>query len=347
MFEKSINYLLANACVSIRYLVHRDMLKVPISDPLMQNMQGEILQQKTVQKHLSAQHPDGWIGHELHGGNGMDNHIGTLLALGVEKDNPHIQKALQALLTPEIAGQHKNWFPGGEALDADGRGGNRSIIACILATAHVPEDTPPLSDEIQLALSHLSGALQHKSIDDFSVSGKRQRYSKPHVKFPGENHIYILANTHHWQTEENLQMVKKAITHCYSLMKDVEGSITFCKPKEYGGGFVGPFNFNWKTLNPIDISDFHRIVNNPNRYNFGFWLRSMTRHPKWALQTTQPYELLYELIDSDTLMDFMTDDALKGFRHISGIEPHWKSKTSVKCDVTFAVLKACWSVLEV
>lgn len=347
MFEKSINFLLANACINIRYLVYRDMLKTPINDPVMQDMQAEVLQHLMVQKHLVAQHPDGWLGHELHGGDGMDSLIGVLLRLGVEVDNPNIQKALKALITPEIAKQHKNWFRGGEALDADGRGGNRSVIAGILAVARVPEDTPPLADEIQLSFSHLSGALQHQSIDDFSVAGTKQRYYKLHAKFPGGNHISLLTNTRSWQTDENLQTAKAAMVHCCSLMKNVEGGITFRKPKEYGSGLVGPFNFGWQALNPIDMSDLCRIIDNPYRYNFGFWLRVITELPKWAMQTTQPYVVLTELLETDTLMDIMTDDALKGFRHISGIEPHWINKDTVKCDLTFAVLKACWPVLAV
>jgi hypothetical protein len=311
----------------------------------MQDMQAEILLQKTVQKHLAAQHPDGWLGHELHGGDGMDGHIGALLGLGVEADNLHIQKALKALLTPEIATQHKNWFRGGEALDVDGRGGNRAVMAGILAAARIPEGTPPLSDEIQLAFCHLSGSLQHQSVDDFSVAGTKQRYYKPHAKFPGGNHIGLLANTRSWQTAENLQTAKAAMFHCYLLMKNVEGGITFRKPKEYGGGFVGPFNFNWRALSPIDMSDLHRIIDSSYRFSFGFWLRGITGLPKWALQTTQPYELLSKMLESDTLMDNMTGDALKGFRHISGIEPHWKNETAVKCDLTFAVRKACRPVL--
>lgn len=122
MFEKTIDFLLGNACVSIQYLVHRDMMKVPINDPLMKKMQAEVMQQPAVQKRLESQHPDGWLGHELHGGDGMDSLIGVLLGLGVEPDSLYIKKAINALTTLEIAQQHKNHFAAGEALDADGRG---------------------------------------------------------------------------------------------------------------------------------------------------------------------------------------------------------------------------------
>lgn len=346
--SKSIDFLLENACVSIRYLVYRDILGTQINDPMMKDMREVVLQQKTVQKHLAAQHPDGWLGHELHGGDGMDCHIGSLLGLGVEVDDPHIQKALNALRTPEIAEQHKNYFAGGAALDADGRGGNKAIIAGILASLREDENNPLIADEINLALKHFKGALNHNCIDDFTIVANdksKTRYYKPNALFPGANHIGLLANTRSWQTDENLQTAKAAMAHCYSLMKNVEGGITFRKPKEYGGGFVGPFNFNWQALNPIEMSDLNRIIDNSYRFSFGFWLRSITGFPQWGLQTTQPYLLLADLLETDTLMNIFTDDALAGFRYISGIEPNWRNNTAVKCDLTFAVLRACWPML--
>ena len=60
-FQKHIDFLLENACPSICYLVNRDMLKIPIDEPIMKDLQSEILHQPNVQKRLAAQHPDGWF----------------------------------------------------------------------------------------------------------------------------------------------------------------------------------------------------------------------------------------------------------------------------------------------
>ena len=345
MFEKIIDYLLDKACISIKYQVHRDMLKTPFDDPMMRTMRAEILQQPMVEKHLAEQYPDGWIGHGLHGGGAIEGHVTAMLGLGVEADSPCIQNAIRALLTPEISNQHMNYFAGGDALDADGRGGNRSIISWILAVARVSEETPPLPDEIRLSFNHLSGALDHQNVDDFSLKGSKCRYYKPQIKFPGANHINLLAKTRSWQTDESLKTAKSAMTHCYLIMKDLDESITFRKPKEYGGSFVGPFNFNWRALDFIDMPDLCHIVDNPFKFYFGFWLRTITGLPHWALQTTRSYELLAELLETDALMNIMTDNALQGFRHISGLEPNWRNSTAVKCDVTFAVLRACWPII--
>lgn len=34
-FLKHVDFLLKNACISIRYLVHKDMLKTPTDEPFM------------------------------------------------------------------------------------------------------------------------------------------------------------------------------------------------------------------------------------------------------------------------------------------------------------------------
>jgi hypothetical protein len=342
--SKSIDFLLKNACVNIRYLINRDVLKIDVSDKHMQQMQEEILRQPSVQKHFSAQHTDGWFGIELHGNDGMDGHIGALLRLGVEPTDVHIQNAVKALLTPEISSKHKNCFRGGDALDTDGRGGNRAVIAEILVQAHADEKIPILADEITLAFDHLSAALSYKNVDDLSIANKNVRYYKPHIKFPGANHIYLLAATKSWQTEEKLHIAKKAITHCYHLMKDANEEITFRKPKELGGGFVGPFNFNWKVLNAVDITGLQQIIDNRYHFAFGFWLRTLIALPEWAVQSNQTYELLAEISDSDKLIDMIPEKTLKGFRQVCGIEPRWNNKTAVKCDLVFSVLKVCLTV---
>lgn len=336
-----IDFLLANACVQIRYLVHRDLLDTPTGEPFMRRMQEDICQQSNAQKHFSAQHDDGWFGHELHGLDGMDCHIGDLLNMGVEPDHPRIQLAVKALLTPSIASQHKNWFRGGEALDADGRGGNRAIVADILSWANCPEDTPPLADEIALSLEHLAAIPQYRSVDDFTVVGKSHRYYKPGVRFPGANHIRLLQNTRSWMSEGSIAIATDAMRHGYELMKDFDELITFRKPSGYGSGYVGPFNYNWQALTPVTEDRLQRILQSTYPFHFGFWLRDVGSTPDWARQSTKTYELLIDLLKKDELIERIPDKALKAFRQIMGIETSWRAKTAVRCDVTFAVLRAC------
>lgn len=342
-FQRQIDYLLAHACSSTKYLVHRDMLGTSINEPFMISLQKEILAQANTQKHLSAQHPDGWFGHELHGIDGMDCHIGGLLNLGVEASNPAIQKAITALLTPEISATHKNWFRGGEALDAEGRGGNRAIVANILSMTKASEDIPVYAEELSLALEHLAAVLQYDSIDDFSINGKNKRYYKPKAKFPGANHIGILAATEGWRTEEKMNMAKAAIKHAYGIMKDVDEYITFKKPIAFGSGFVGPFNYNWQALNPMSEEQIRSIMSSSYNFQFAFWLNSVTGVPDWVQQHNGTYETLADMLDRNAILDNISDSALNAFKKVSGKEPSYRQKYAAECDITYAVLRAVWN----
>ena len=341
-FQKQIDFLLKHACPSIKYLVYRDMLDTPVDEPFMMALQNEILAQSNTQKHLSAQHPDGWFGHELHGIDGMDCRIGGLLNLGVEANHPAIQKAITALLTPEIASRHKNWFRGGEALDAEGRGGNRAIVANILAMAKASEDIPVYEEELALAFEHLSAALTYDSIDDFSIKGKNERYYKPQAKFPGANHIGILAATKGWRTDDNMKIAKEAVKHAYEMMKDVDEYITFKKPSEFGGGFVGPFNYNWQALKPMNEEQIIGIINSPYNFQFAFWLGTITGVPDWVQQHNDTYEALADMLDRNAVINQIPTSALSAFKKVSGKEPNYRKKHAAECDVTYAVLKAVW-----
>lgn len=342
-FQRQIDYLLAYACSSTKYLVLRDMLGTSINELFMISLQKEILAQANTQRHLSAQHPDGWFGHELHGIDGMDCHIGGLLNLGVEASNPAIQKAITALLTPEISATHKNWFRGGEALDAEGRGGNRAIVASILATTKASEAIPVYAEELSLALEHLAAVLQYDSIDDFSIKGKNERYYKPKAKFPGANHIGILAATEGWRTEEKMNMAKAAIKHAYGIMKDIDEYITFKKPTAFGSGFVGPFNYNWQALNPMSEEQIRSIMNSSYNFQFAFWLDSVTGVPDWVQQHNGTYETLADMLDRNAILDNISDSALSAFKKVSGKEPSYRKKYAAECDITYAVLRAVWN----
>ena len=345
-FQKQIDYLLENACTATRYLVHRDILKTSRDEPFMQKMQSEILEQPNVQKHLAAQHPDGWIGNGIHGIEDMDCHIGGLLDTGVEPDSPCIQRAITALATPEIASQHKNWFIGGEALDAEGRGGNHAIIAQILSWVGYDENHPIMSEQIALAQEHLFAVTGYNSPDDFSVRMKSYRCYKPNARFPGANHINLLNATHGWRTEEKMTDAKLAVKHAYELMKDFDEHITYRKPKQFGSGVIGPFNYNWQALRPVTEQDFQNILNSSYNFQFGFWLGAVSGVPDWVRQSTGTYELLANHLDADDYMEMIPEKALKAFRQIMGREPDWRRKSSVKCDVMFALLNACRNVIN-
>ena len=289
-FNTEIDFLLEYGCPSIKYLVQRDFLNFDRNSADMRSLQADILNQPNIKKLLSFQADDGWLGTELHGNTGTDSLLTALLNSGVEPDNQSIQRAAATLLDPQVATQHKCYFHGGDALDLDGRGGNRAVVAKILAQVGFPEDTQILNEEISLAWKHLSVSTAYNSVDDFTIKSKNKRYYKPHALFPGANHIELLSLTNSWQTAENLETAKTSVTHCYNLMRDFSEYITFKKPSVYGGGFVGPFNYDWQSLTPLTTAEILAIVNNEYSYRFAFWIRNITNTSKWAIQSTGSYE---------------------------------------------------------
>lgn len=346
IWNDAIDFLLDHACASIRYLVHRDMLGTPVNAPAMMALQEEILHQPNIQKILAAQHEDGWLGDELHGNNGMDHLLGGLLNAGVEKEHPAVQRAIHALITPDIASQHKNWFRGGDALDAGGRGGNRAITAQILSWVHDSEEYPLVQEQISLSFEHLRAALRYASVDDFSIKGKKERYYRPNAAFPGANHISMLAATESWRTDETVKTAKSAAKRGYELMRDVNEYITFKKPAEFGSGFVGPFNYNWQALTPITEEGLQAIIHDSYPFHFAFWLRSVTGVPDFMLQSTGTYEVLADLLRKGKVEELLPDKTFRAFRQVMGKEPNLRRKNAVKCDLTYALLRACFGVLD-
>ena len=343
-FDDEIDFLLEKACDSIRYLVLRDLLGVPADSEEMTALEEKILNQPNVKKILDAQNDDGWFGHELHGNDGMDHLIGELLNAGVEISHPAIQKAIRALVTPEIASNHKNWFRGGDALDAGDRGGNRAVTAQILSWVHYPEDHPLMKEQIALSLEHMLAVENYTSIDDFSASSNGKRFYKPHARFPGANHIAMLSATNSWRTDENVNAVRRAAARGYELMRDVDEYITFKKPAEFGGGFVGPFNYNWQALTPVTEEKLLSIINSTYNFAFAFWLGSVTGVSEFMPRSSGTYEVLTDVLRRGDIDALIPDEAYRAFRQVMGKEPTLRRRCAKKCDLTYAVLRACYGV---
>ena len=128
-----------------------------------------------------------------------------------DEEHPAIQKGINALITSEIASQHKNWFHGGDGLDAEGRGGNNAIVAAILSWVGYDETYPVLAEQIALSWEHVEAVQSYKSVDDFTKKGKNERYYKPNARFPGANHIGLLNATQSWRSEERMEIAKASM----------------------------------------------------------------------------------------------------------------------------------------
>ncbi len=345
-FDSELDFLLSKGSPAVRYLVRRDFLGCDQRSPDMLDLQARIFEQPNIKKLLALQHADGWLGCELHGNNGFDCIITKLLDSGIEPKSQVITRSIDALTDSDIMSNHKSTFRGGDALDADGRGGNRAVVAKILARAGYSESKSPLRDEISLAWEQVFASLCYTSVDDFTIKSGGKRYYKPKARFPGANHIELLGLAHTWQTTDKLDAARRSVANCYRLMCDIDEQITFKKPREFGGGFVGPFNFDWHSLSPLTPNQIVEIMRDDYNYKFAFWLRSLTNTPRWAMQSTGSYESLAELVKSGELVRSIPDKAFRAFHQVSGIEPNMRKKGAAECELVYCALRAIHSALE-
>ena len=130
--------------------------------------------------------------------------------------------------------------------------------------------------------------------------------------------------------------------YAYEIMKDVDEYISFKKPSEFGGGFVGPFNYNWQALKPMTEEQIGGIMNSSYNFQFVFWLNSVAGIPDWVRQHNGTYEVLADMLDRNAILDMLPENALKAFRKVSGIENNYRRKNAAECDIIYAILKAVW-----
>jgi len=66
--DNLLEFLLEKGGCSIRYRIRREILHEDKTSNDMAALQDKIMNRPKVRKILAAQHDDGWIGKELHGG---------------------------------------------------------------------------------------------------------------------------------------------------------------------------------------------------------------------------------------------------------------------------------------
>lgn len=334
--HRVLDFLMENAGESIQYRTRREFLNAQPQMGEMKKLQERILYKPKVKKILNAQHQDGWIGNTLHGSppDGLDSNVWKLLNYGVEKQHIIFKKAIHALLHPKENEPYKRTFPGGPALDLDGRGGDKSVVANILASLDCESDVN-VTREVMRSLDHFRGALSYTSIDDFSVMTRTgsKRYYKERALFPGANHVWLLNATKQWRISENREMVKTSFLHCLHMMQNEKQAIFF-KSKTH---FVGPFNFNWRMF-PFSMDQIK-----DDSYAMVWWLRTLLNFSTIGFVQEIPelvteYNYLRELLYSEDIYKKQTEKGLQRFREIWSIEDNWRKEEQVKSDLFFLAI---------
>ncbi len=339
--QELVNFLLANAGPSIQYRVKKEILHIPTDSDEMMELQTKVLNLPRVKKAFARQNEDGFIGNVLHGGyyDGFDSTVEMLKRYGVELSNPHLQKAKESLINWKDY-ERDHFYKAGNAMDEHGRGGFRAIIADLLVELGADESLPQIQEQINNALNAFKGAMQYASVDDFSkkatIKGKPCRYYIKGATFPAANHVNILEKALSWRNEENLAMVKKSYWHCKDLMKGYNDGVIYVNC----GYFVGPFNYNWNAEpHKVSVRDFDSYP-----INFAWFMRGLSsasiKYPVFEDENPYLAESLHEWIVNENLMGMITDEQLRLFKNYSNIEPSWRKKESIACDLYFPILLA-------
>ena len=346
-YRRLIEFLLENAGVSIKYRVKKEILNVSVESDEMQKLQTEILNLPRVKKAFAAQKEDGFIGNVIHGVyfDGFDSTVNLLKRYGVEITNPNLQRAKESLLNWKNY-ERDHFYKAGNAMDEHGRGGFRAILADILVELGAEESAPQIQEQISYALNAFRGAMNYTCVDDFSkkatMKGVPCRYYIKGSTFPASNHISILEKTFSWRTTENLTIVEKSYWHCKEIMKDYNDGIIYVNC----GHFVGPFNYNWNNVHhDISMQDFEACP-----INFAWFMRELSAvsNKKAIFNDDNPYfvESLEKMIESENIEETVTDEQLRLFKKYAAIEPSWRKKESIACDLYFPILLALSRILK-
>lgn len=330
--ESLLTYLLEHGGCSIQYRIKREIMNIDSSSSELMNLQEQILNKPKVKKVLDKRQPEGWIGDELHGSRGkaLDSSVSFLLDNGIEKDSALMKDVICAILDEKEEVPYRTTFKGGDALDIGGRGGNKAVKAGILAELG-EENNSLVQKEVRISLYYLRDSLKYETIDDFSfVNKKGTRYYKEDAHFPGSNHLHLLSATQSWRNDENIEMVKKSITHCFKIMQEYSKGIMF----KSNSHFVGAFNFNWG-LWKFNIKDIEQ-----DSYALVWWLRNLYKLSKIGIINEIPelkraYDYLWELVLSQDIVSKQNDASLKRFKDILATEENWRKSERVFCDVMF------------
>lgn len=221
--KREIEFLLNQACPSIRYRVKKEVLS-QLSPRESAELKQLILTDDLVIKYLSLQRPDGWIDADIHSQQGVEAAVRVLAEKGLDANDPVVFNMLDQLEKRTDSFDHGCLARVGKILDKLGLGGSQLIKAVIFAYAGSAPDGL-VNEQVKVALAAFQSVHNAKLIDDVVTVYKNKLVFKPGVKWPGIYHLRLLAYSKNWRNPENLKLLIKSIKQLVLLspIPDISG----------------------------------------------------------------------------------------------------------------------------
>jgi hypothetical protein len=207
--------LLHEACAPIRYRVRLEILGEPRDAAPMRALQADILDDPLVRRIAGGRQPDGWLGRDFHGRQGMETAIRVLVEKGVDPAGGLLSAALAALVAESERFRRGLGRPGA-VLDRRGFGGERAIRAACLAMGG-REDLPLVREQTGEALVAFDTVARTAALDEVMQPWHGRVVFRPGVRWPGIYHLRILAWTREWRSTANLDLVRRAVERLVAL----------------------------------------------------------------------------------------------------------------------------------
>jgi hypothetical protein len=329
--NESINFLLQNACASIRYRLKKDLLK-NILEEEKNKFQDEIIKDIYVKNFLDIQNEKGWIDEDFHSEKGVETAVRVFYEKGLDNSNEQFKKLMKEF-------EEREDFDNGclkkvgKILDEKNLGGSKLIKAVIFSYAGI-EKKDFVKIEINKILDKFQYVSEINNIDEIAVDYKGKKIFKDNIKWLSIYDLRLLAFTKSWRNEENY-------------IKLVNGFKTLIKlsPIPYinvleKNQLIAPASFC--------MDNFKLNIHSLKEREWLFWIHKM--------------ELLKEIgvIDKINLFKEQKDDLIKIMKKNEGLlmiktnhyyfkkwgpycgmalEKDWRSEKRRICDFTFRALK--------
>ncbi|MDF2685982.1 MAG: hypothetical protein K0S55_1163 [Clostridia bacterium] len=272
----------------------------------------------------------------MHGHYYENQETGTkyLAEKGVLKNTPVLKCAMDAFVTTELS--DLCYRTKGKVFDEFKYASNgQNIIRCACIARAGYDDIIDIKPQIQLSLDSFKRVLEVDSIIDVSriIKSKNCRVFNDYEKWPCRYHLYILAFTDSWKSNENINIITESIK---KLMRND-------RPELIGLGANSWVGYPLGTVGCLN-EGFTLYAKKDNNYYIHFefleWLARCGLGCE-ILHIKEAADIILSYIDTDGICRLDVDGGpFTGWGPYAGfqLELDWKTTIRKMCDITFKAL---------